>query len=246
MKLPFKLIQNTKMEKWRGETFWEKEPETIEFIKDLCKLKRKKNIRERPLYFYDVGANIGIYSLYAAFLHPDMKIFSFEPDIINYTSLLTNVIINDFKNITALPIALSDTNGLSYFNYPTGKDFSTAGRSDGRLLTTPLFDDKCFFQSYALKLDTLSHTLKYCDFLKIDVDGAEFEIIHGMSLCLPYISAILIEMDTSVGRDQAAIRFIENSGFTLDNKYNNLPNHSKFRREIEGTNHIVNYIFTKE
>ena len=54
---------------FRGTTLFTKEPITIEWIKSF-----KKNS-----IFFDIGANIGVYSLYAA-LYSEVKVYSFEPE----------------------------------------------------------------------------------------------------------------------------------------------------------------------
>jgi len=61
--LPFKLKIETDMEKYRAESFWNKEPETLVWIESFTNGDT----------FFDVGANIGIYALYAGTLYLDSK-----------------------------------------------------------------------------------------------------------------------------------------------------------------------------
>jgi hypothetical protein len=61
---------STPNEHYRADTYATKEPETIEWLRE--------NLRDGDS-FYDVGANIGLYSLYAAKLQPRCRVFAFEP-----------------------------------------------------------------------------------------------------------------------------------------------------------------------
>ena len=73
--LPFALDTSNEIPKFRAETFWTKEPETIQWIDDNLSFKSKTDL------FIDVGANIGIYSLYAAEVNCDVPVFSIELSI---------------------------------------------------------------------------------------------------------------------------------------------------------------------
>ena len=91
----------------RGKTLYSKEPDTINWINDY--------IRQDDV-FYDIGANIGIYSLYAAKFNK-AKVYSFEPESSNYYFLNKNIYHNNlFSRIKAYNIALNDTVLLSELN----------------------------------------------------------------------------------------------------------------------------------
>lgn len=53
--------------------------------------------------FYDVGANIGLYSLYAAKLRPTCRVFAFEPVSHNFGNLCENLLLNRVANVTPAP-----------------------------------------------------------------------------------------------------------------------------------------------
>ena len=93
---------------WRVQTLFYKEPETIEWINNF----EKKN------YFWDIGANIGLYSIYCAIIHPKSKIIAFEPSTNNLRIISRNVAINSlFNQISIFPNALSDKdNQFLYLN----------------------------------------------------------------------------------------------------------------------------------
>ena len=81
-------------ELWRAETYETKEPDTIEWIDSF--------FREGDV-IYDIGANIGQYSLYAAKkLKGNCRILAFEPEALNYSKLNKNIVLNNLTDsITA-------------------------------------------------------------------------------------------------------------------------------------------------
>ena len=96
--IPNKIID------WRIKSLFTSEPETINWINNF---KNKKTI------FWDIGANIGIYSIYAACIHPDIEIVSFEPSTSNLRVLSRNISINKFENkIKINQCALSDKKNI--------------------------------------------------------------------------------------------------------------------------------------
>ena len=77
---------------WRVDTFFTKEPETLEWIDSF---EKKKN-----LIFWDIGANIGLYSIYNSIKNTNSTTIAFEPSSSNLRVLTRNISINNFeKNI---------------------------------------------------------------------------------------------------------------------------------------------------
>ena len=77
--------------KWRVETFFTKEPETIEWIDSFDENSK--------IIFWDIGSNIGLYSIYAALKYKDIEVVSFEPSTSNLRVLSRNISINSLENI---------------------------------------------------------------------------------------------------------------------------------------------------
>ena len=93
------------LNKYRIKTFSTKEPETLAWIDSF-----KKNS-----VFWDVGANIGLYSIYAA-KASSCKVFAFEPSVFNLELLAKNININNLSlQIAIFPIALSNKSGINLF-----------------------------------------------------------------------------------------------------------------------------------
>ena len=218
MNPPFKMIISNEIEQWRHDTFWNKEPETIEWIKSF----NDGNV------FFDVGANIGIYSLYCASIHPKCQIFAFEADIKNARRLLENKNINSFKNIEILPFVVSDHRGTMGFE-TNSKDIGSSGgqmTKNGEVPCYPI--DFCWA--------TPNH-------IKIDIDGQELKVVQGMAETLrnKNLKSVLIEIND---HEIEIFKAFYDAGFTSDNRFNFLENHSRVRREKEGIK-AENIIFTR-
>jgi len=128
---PFKMRTETAMEKYRHDTFWTKEPETIEWIRSFGPHD----------VFFDVGANVGVYSMYAASLFPEMIIIAFEPMPINHKALRENVLMNGF-NIVCFPFAVGNKRGTTLLSVPeteAGKTGAQMGKKVG-VTSDPAFE----------------------------------------------------------------------------------------------------------
>jgi len=218
MNLPFKMRQETEMEKWRYETFWEKEPECLGWIRSFF---------PRDIFF-DVGANIGVYSLYAASLFPEMSISAFEPMSANYQVLLENKRLNAFWNIITFPWAMGSEIKMVCFD--SGK--RTAGESGGQVAE----------QGEEILLVTIDVCGSQPDHVKIDIDGQELQVVLGMRRTLPHIKSALIEVSSRTKADIVGIMMA--AGFTTDNRFNKISPHSSDRRRKEGID-AENIIFTR-
>lgn len=88
---------------WRGIQFYE--PISIMVFQQLLRPKES---------FYDIGANVGFYSLLAAHSCPEIRVIAFEPNPKNLEILKRNIAANEFQKIIACEgIALSDKNGTA-------------------------------------------------------------------------------------------------------------------------------------
>lgn len=216
--LPFKIRQDTETERWRARTFLEKEPETLAWIDHF----------NPDDVFFDVGANIGIYSLYCAYCHPRSTIYAFEPAISNYSVLVKNAKSNHFRNLHCELAAVGNQNGLVKFMAP----FSDAGATGGQIakhgVVTPVI--------------TLDSWPVQPDHVKIDIDGQELDVVLGMREILKTVKSVLVEVtDKSKQPVQSIFR---EAGFTKNNRHNRITPHSRDRRSQEGIEE-ENIIFTR-
>jgi FkbM family methyltransferase len=173
---------------WRAKTFSTKEPETLEWI---------DKIPEHSI-FWDVGANIGLYSVYAA-KKRHCLVYSFEPSVFNLELLARNLFINGLtEQVCIVPLALSDRLGSSQMRMTTtewGGALSTFGRDfgwDGEKIRQ-IFE----FQTVGMSMEDAVKRLDIPspDYIKMDVDGLEHFILQGGDSILRSIKGILIEVN---------------------------------------------------
>jgi FkbM family methyltransferase len=235
-----KFGAESELEVWRAETLLTKEPETIAWIRQNA---------EMGCVFYDIGANIGTFSLFASSLNKDMKIYSFEPIENNYMTLLANKGLNNATNINPLNIALSNSNKLASIYLKDDR----IGNS-GAQLDKPIDEFGADFkpvgiqQVLSFRLDSLVEKYGFPkpNFIKIDVDGREKDIIDGMSNLLKSkeLRSILIEFNSREEEKLLEVVFEKNS-FEADPLFNELLEHSSKRRQ-EKNSTAVNMVFTKK
>jgi len=170
--------------------------------------------------FWDVGANIGAFSLYAALL-PEVRVLSFEPSASSYAVLTKNIEINRMDDrISGYCIAFSEKTGLDVLNMEN----TEAGHSmHGFGTEVTAFDELIrtrFRQAaigYAMDDFLTSFDPPLPTHLKIDVDGIEAAILRGGSrlLEMPVLSSVLIEVIGDLGstRNRQIIELMERAGF---------------------------------
>lgn len=122
---------------------------------------------------FDLGANVGHYSLLASSLvGPEGKVFCFEPVLRNLAFLRKHLELNHVTNCVIWDAAVGKTEGVAAFN-PESSPFTghLADESDGALHVR------------VVKLDNLvaSGELPPPDFIKCDIEGGEFDALSGAS-----------------------------------------------------------------
>ena len=227
---------------WRVDTYFSKEPETLEWIDSF---QEKEN-----LIFWDIGANIGLYSIYNSLKHPKSTTIAFEPSSSNLRVLTRNISINNLeKNIKVVSIPL--TNKENIFQEMKEGQFIEGGalNSFGERFD---FEGKEFIPN--MKYNLLGTTINYFlensildipDYIKIDVDGIEHLILEGGDKFLndKKVKSLSIEINENFKEQYDNILNLMNKyGFKLLHKKHNddmFSEQSKF-------NKIFNYIFVKQ
>ncbi len=234
------MTGDTELEVWRAETLFSKEPETIAWIDHYAKSGG---------FFYDVGANVGGYSLYAAYTNRDLSVYSFEPVTNNYLTLLRNKGLNKLNNLTPFQLALSSANGLGTIYISDDR----IGNS-GAQISAPINEHGQRFEPLAkeillcLGLDSMidEYNFPIPSFMKIDVDGHELDILGGATktLARPELSSILIECNGDESKNKIDL-ILSGKGFFPDDAFNKLPNHSSNRRRSKIDNVATNVVYSR-
>ena len=120
----------------------------------------------------DVGAHIGLFALFASQFCKNGKIFCYEPIKENYKILIENIEMNQIQNI--FPNNLAVTKETSRV-----KIFLNDDQSGHSMFT----QNKNFVEvdSKSLSDIFIDNGIKECDFLKLDCEGAEYEIVESLS-----------------------------------------------------------------
>ena len=240
--LEIKMVVNSPAELWRAKTFFTKEPETIAWIKTLM---------DADDVFYDVGACVGVYSLFAgAFFRKKIKVIAIEPAYHNFNTLCKNIYINNLQDcITPYCIGLS-----SKTRFDTIYLSSSESGSSSHTVSNPIdqygnkFKPQFIQGIFAITLEDLIKIYKqpFPNHIKIDVDGFEKNIIQGGKNILKdkRVQSVLIEVSPQLSKKKIE-RQMYDLGFNLNNSINYQRNHSKVTRELLGVGDIQNLIFTK-
>lgn len=124
--------------------------------------------------FVDVGANVGLYSLFvAATAGPLAKVLAIEPQPVIKQRLKFNLLANPKANVTHVDCAVSDKKGMSRMSISTtnrgASGFSLRDRSAG--------DDVFVVQTNTLAEVLSKHDMNGADALKMDIEGAEDQVL---------------------------------------------------------------------
>ena len=226
-KLIFKVLDMGKITRYRAKTFESKEPETLNWIDNF----------DSNDTFLDIGANVGIDSIYAA-VNNIKKVISIEPDALNYALLNVHIQENRFNNIiTPYCLAIHDTNKFSKLNFSS---FMWGGAENS-------FDNKFDFNGdeyspvhsqgiYGVSLDSFLSEIDFKpNHIKIDVDGNEHLILVGafQTLKSRELKSLLIELNEGRNDYKNSLNLIKSAGFELikksyvssGGKFKDLSNH---------------------
>jgi FkbM family methyltransferase len=194
---PVKFRVTNRREASRLDNFWE-----MGEIEELARSMKPGDV------FYDLGANIGHYAVCIGAFHKDqVEVHAFEPEPGNAARLRENAALNGLSRVTVHEAAVSNENGTARFfvsgtvGTPTHSLVeSHFGDADGRhAIDVPLVR----LTDYSAK-----HNLAKPTVIKIDVEGAEAEVVESIQDWMndPSLRRIEIEYhsDTLKERGQSA------------------------------------------
>jgi FkbM family methyltransferase len=144
---------------------------------------------------WDIGANVGLFALPAASKAKNGLVYAFEPDVDLNTNLLRSLRLprNSHLQVSLFSVALSDVDGTANFQ------ISKFSRAMNKLEAAGTWHDdqvvpRELGSVITMRIDTLAQTLRPPTAMKIDVEGAEMQVLRGgratITKCRP---AILIE-----------------------------------------------------
>jgi len=189
--LHFTLRCNSWLTEYRFLTYNEKEPETLDWIDQW--LKPGETV-------FDIGANIGVYTIYMALRYPQTRVIAFEPEYANLHLLRDNIIDNRLQErVEAYAVALSDRTGVSHLHLQDVTPGAALHTESRVLLERTLGGAPVVLREgiWAVTLDEFcKETGLQPNAMKIDVDGTEPSILKGATHLLhaQFLRSLLIEM----------------------------------------------------
>jgi FkbM family methyltransferase len=204
----FTLPCDNRITDFRWRTYATKEPETLDWIDGL----------EDGDVLFDVGANIGLYSLYAARRHPGMRIVAFEPEYANLHLLRDNIVLNGLGDrIEPYALALGDRSGLSRLHLSDFTPGAALHTEDvGR--PAPVHPAQAVVGTEGICVMRMDD---FCEAhgmtptaIKIDVDGNEHRVLEGARrmLALPTLRSVLIEQPADHAERNACMEHLGKAG----------------------------------
>lgn len=155
----------------------------------------------------DCGAGIGLSTIYWKSLHPHSRVTAFEPDPNAFAALVRNVESFGLSGVTVLDCAVWVTDGVM--------SFWTEGADAGRLLPRPMD----LVPQTTVRTVRLREYLKgQVDLLKLDIEGAEVEVLRDCEDLLPSVQNLIVEYHSFSGVPQRldeVFRILTGAGFRL-------------------------------
>lgn len=219
--LTFSIQCNNPITYYRWEGYNTKEPETLDWI--------DRYVRNGDLVF-DIGANIGVYSIYALMRHRLARVVAFEPEYANLHFLRDNVVANGLQDrATIYPLALSNRSGPSMLHIQDLTPGAALSTEAPESLTKTKTGHRVIARegTYAMTMDEFCRQVQtQPNCIKIDVDGTEPAVLAGAAATLanPGLRSVIIEMPVVEGDAGDCKGRLENAGLKLEWKAAGSPN----------------------
>jgi FkbM family methyltransferase len=128
----------------------------------------------------DIGANVGIFCIAVAQMQSKLRILSFEPLIENYNNLVHNLVKNSINNVMPHNLAVTSDSRRIYVRSET--DMTSIATIYSRYERTKITDFKYVNVVNSITVDLIldQFNISVVKLLKIDAEGAEYEIIYSI------------------------------------------------------------------
>jgi FkbM family methyltransferase len=157
-------------------------------------------------YILDCGANIGLSIIYFKQQWPNAKIVAFEPDTKNFFYLTRNMVSFQLSNVTAI--------NKGVWKEETNLRFFSDGHLGGTVMHSDFSNSEGFPDTQFVRLrDYLDVKV---DFLKIDIEGAEYEVIKDIRDKLVNVEYLFVEFHGAANQKQTLheiLLWISEAGF---------------------------------
>lgn len=162
----------------------------------------------------DIGANIGVFAIYAAMKASEGKVFAFEPFPANAEFLHRNIADSGLDNVSAFQKAVAAVNETRQLN--VSEDWIKHSLDS----EMPFFNVATSIDIECVTLDEVLQNEKVCDLLKIDCEGSEYEIFYTSSTetikKIRRIAGEYHEVDSNEKNGISLRKFLEKNNFQID------------------------------
>lgn len=199
--------------------FHEDEPETLHWIDQVIQPGET---------LWDIGANVGLYSLYAG--KRGANVYAFEPNAGNHALLAEHVVMNNLSaRVKPVCLAFADSDGLTdlqMVELTVGSASSFVGDNTHQHGEVQVLATQSVMM---MRADSFAErfTGSAPDHIKLDVDGTEASILRGAPDILGKVKSLLIEIEGNNARDQEITGLIEAAGLRKDMAFKERSAHGR-------------------
>lgn len=179
-----------------ARALWFYEPRKVGMLQEILRA---------GMTFVDVGANHGYFTtLGARLVGQSGRVISIEPEPRNSSWILKAVHANHYQNVSIHQVAAGAATGEALLHLGANSGFhSLVGNADGKVITVR-----------RVRLDDI---IRRADAIKIDVEGAELQVLQGAQRLLSTSKVVLVEVHPQLGVDCDEVgRFLRDRGFVVE------------------------------
>jgi FkbM family methyltransferase len=224
----------TPLLQYRAKSVLTKEPDMIPWLDSM----------EKDSVLWDIGANVGVYSLYAACCR-GCRVIAFEPSAANFHALTRNIDLNRASDrVTAYCVALSGTTNLGVLNMTSAAMGSALSQFGSPGERSRYWSDQAPTSGHGMVGFTVDDfiaqfPIAFPTHLKLDVDGLEWAILKGAVGMLHdrRLRSVMVELtSTNEGERSSAIALLKECGLELA---------SRGEVQATGTEKAANHLFVR-
>ena len=153
---------------------------------------------------YDVGANVGFYTLLSSLLVNEMgKVYSFEPLPLNISTLKKHIELNKLRNVIVTEKAVSNKVSTVKFNFGDNRSAGFISK-DGQIEVDTISIDEFIRQDNPQP-----------DLMKIDIEGAEYEALIGAKELLRRKKPVIFLATHSDKLREKCLKLLAEFGYTI-------------------------------
>lgn len=174
----------------------------------------------------DVGANVGAHTLFfARQVGPSGRVYAFEPQRVVFQMLCANLASNGVLNAWCFPQAVGKAAGIAIV---PSLDYASANNFGGVSLEPR---DAAGEPVAVVTIDSLQ--LPRCDFIKVDVEGMEAEVLRGAAETIVRFQPVLYVENDRAERSDELVRVIDGLGYVAYWHFPPLFNPQNFTKNAE-------------